>query len=163
MQVIDRIRSQYDPLARYVRPHITLVFPFESDISTPELQAHMSRALAAINPFEVVMSGVAPSRMGDHHLFLLVHKGAAEIAAIHDRLYQGILQPFYPDWLRGHTYLPHMTLGHFSSKDELEAAQGDIENKVGRFQAVVHTVCGEIIDENDYSIPEVCVPLRGAD
>ena len=30
---IDRIRSKYDPLAELVRPHITLVFPFESDIT----------------------------------------------------------------------------------------------------------------------------------
>ena len=28
MEIIDRIRRNYDPLADLVRPHITLVFPF---------------------------------------------------------------------------------------------------------------------------------------
>ena len=32
MEIIDRIRRNYDPLADLVRPHITLVFPFHSDI-----------------------------------------------------------------------------------------------------------------------------------
>ena len=33
MDIIDRIRDKYDPLARLVRPHITLVFPFENEMS----------------------------------------------------------------------------------------------------------------------------------
>lgn len=30
MEIIDEIREKYDPLARLVRPHITIVFPFIS-------------------------------------------------------------------------------------------------------------------------------------
>ena len=37
MEVIDKIREQYDPLANLVRPHITIVFPFDSDRSNEEL------------------------------------------------------------------------------------------------------------------------------
>lgn len=40
MSVINGIRDKYDPLAKYVRPHITLVFPFQSDISSIELKKH---------------------------------------------------------------------------------------------------------------------------
>ena len=32
MEIIDNIRKKYDPLAELVRPHITLVFPFESQM-----------------------------------------------------------------------------------------------------------------------------------
>jgi 2'-5' RNA ligase len=32
--LIQDIRNQYDPLANKIAPHITLVFPFESDISS---------------------------------------------------------------------------------------------------------------------------------
>ncbi len=32
MYVIDPVRNRYDPLAKLVRPHITIVFPFESDM-----------------------------------------------------------------------------------------------------------------------------------
>ena len=37
MNVIDSIRIKYDPLTKLVRPHITLVFPFDSDMSNDEL------------------------------------------------------------------------------------------------------------------------------
>ena len=43
MYVIDPVRNRYDPLAKLVRPHITIVFPFESDMSNEELSG--SRAL----------------------------------------------------------------------------------------------------------------------
>ena len=33
MHVIDSVRDRFDPLAKLVRPHITIVFPFESDMS----------------------------------------------------------------------------------------------------------------------------------
>ena len=33
IEVIDKIREQYDPLANFVRPHITIVFPFDSERS----------------------------------------------------------------------------------------------------------------------------------
>ena len=34
MEVIYEIRDKYDPLSKLIRPHITLVFPFASEIST---------------------------------------------------------------------------------------------------------------------------------
>jgi len=38
INIIDGIREKYDPLSNNVRPHITLVFPFESNISKVDLQ-----------------------------------------------------------------------------------------------------------------------------
>ena len=32
MDVIDKIREKYDPLAKLVRPHITIVFPFKLEL-----------------------------------------------------------------------------------------------------------------------------------
>lgn len=32
--VIDPLRQRFDPLASVIAPHITLVFPFQSEIST---------------------------------------------------------------------------------------------------------------------------------
>ena len=31
-EIIDEIRKKYDPLYNLVKPHITLVFPFKSDM-----------------------------------------------------------------------------------------------------------------------------------
>ena len=160
MPVIDEIRSQYDPIARLVRPHITLVFPFESDIPTASLKAHMEGELFAIKPFEIILGGVAPSPLSDPYLFLLVQKGTAELTALHERLYTGILSPYYPEWLRGRAYLPHMTIGHFQTQAQLTHALRAVEKSIGQFQSIVQNVNVEIIKEDEPSIPELSIPLK---
>ena len=39
IDAIQSIRERFDPLAKYIAPHITIVFPFESALSTAELDA----------------------------------------------------------------------------------------------------------------------------
>ena len=51
MEIIDRMRRNYDPLADLVRPHITLVFPFHSDIADAELGSHIENAISGIPSF----------------------------------------------------------------------------------------------------------------
>lgn len=60
-QIIDKVREQYDPLANHVRPHITLVFPFDSDLETNRLEEHISTVLSEITPFEIILNGVTPN------------------------------------------------------------------------------------------------------
>lgn len=55
---IQSIRERYDPLADYIPPHITLVFPFESELSTQALSGHIALALAGVKKFHVRASGV---------------------------------------------------------------------------------------------------------
>ncbi|WP_411170681.1 2'-5' RNA ligase family protein [Clostridium sp. MB05] len=47
------MRGKYDPLANCIDPHITIVFPFESDISTNELKEHFNEALKDVKKFSV--------------------------------------------------------------------------------------------------------------
>lgn len=159
MPVIDRIRDRYDPLARYVRPHITLVFPFESDITTAELSAHIADALSSTSPFEINLGGISPSPQLGNYLFLHVQKGSAEVAALHKKLYTGILREFYPEWLRDISYLPHMTVGHFDSKVELSLALQDAQTMTETFHTIVRAVSTEIIVENESSVLELDIPL----
>ena len=58
MEIIDRIREKYDPLAQLVRPHITLVFPFENQMSNSEIAEVLERRLKNIKPFHLVMKGI---------------------------------------------------------------------------------------------------------
>ena len=37
MEIIESIREKYDPLYQLVKPHITVVFPFDMDVSNEEL------------------------------------------------------------------------------------------------------------------------------
>ncbi|GKU28576.1 2'-5' RNA ligase family protein [Clostridium folliculivorans] len=60
-KIIDNIRDKYDPLANHVRPHITLVFPFESDIKTDDLRTHISSVLSEIRPFEIILNKITPT------------------------------------------------------------------------------------------------------
>ena len=41
MESIDNLRAKYDPLFSLIQPHVTLVFPFESTITTAVLAQHV--------------------------------------------------------------------------------------------------------------------------
>ncbi|WP_460288954.1 2'-5' RNA ligase family protein [Clostridium sp. CTA-7] len=47
------MREKYDPLANCIDPHITTVFPFESDIYINELKEHFNEALKDVKKFSV--------------------------------------------------------------------------------------------------------------
>lgn len=42
IEIINEIRHRYDPLANLLRPHITLVFPFESDMTNDEVEEKLT-------------------------------------------------------------------------------------------------------------------------
>lgn len=71
MEVIDKIREQYDPLAKLVHPHITIVFPFDSDMSNEDLKALLEKRLQSVKPFKLELAGVSKheNRFGNY-LFL---------------------------------------------------------------------------------------------
>lgn len=153
-QIIDKIREKYDPLANHVEPHITLVFPFNSDIGTKELREHISSVLSEITPFEIILNGITPTNNFGKYLFLNIQKGNNEIIELHKRLYTGILQNYYPVWLKGIAFLPHMTVGNFDSKEEFEMAINETKNIVDSFKTTVNVISVEIINENEDSIIE---------
>lgn len=103
-QIIDKLRGQYDPLAEHVRPHITLVFPFVSDIKTSELKEHILSALSGTTPFEVTLRGIIPVNSFAKYLFLTIVKGSEELIELHKRLYTGILEDYFPEWLKGKAF-----------------------------------------------------------
>lgn len=161
-QIIDKIRECYDPLASHVRPHITLVFPFDSNIETSELKEHISSALAEINPFEITLNGITPVNSFRKYLFLNIQKGMDEVIELHKRLYTGILQDYYPEWLKGKDFLPHMTVGCFYNEEEFEKAINETRNILDTFRSTVNEISVEIIDENEDSIIELNIPfIRG--
>ena len=53
IDIIDEIREKYDPLAKLVRPHITIVFPFEMEITNDELSIIIENRLRDIKSFEI--------------------------------------------------------------------------------------------------------------
>lgn len=152
MSMIDNIREKYDPLYKHVRPHVTIVFPFESDITGEELQDHIKHALLGMKPFKLRLGGISGEEGG--YIFLNVLEGRGLIVELHRRLYTGIIseynQPQFP-------YKPHMTIGRIHNQKEVirDLEKHEIINEV--FEDVVLEIAVEIIDKNEDSNIEMTI------
>lgn len=106
---VESIRKQHDPQASLLRAHFTLVFP--ADVAEPPVVAHASRVVAAAQEIRIVLRRAQAVRDGLHegggHVFLVPDEGRAEIIALHDQLYDGVLQAH----LRSDVpFVPHITV-----------------------------------------------------
>ena len=150
MQIIDDIRNKYDPLAKLVRPHITLVFPFESDMSNEDVAAILDARLTNTFPFEVELKGFSKhSDPSGNYLFLDIVNGKENIIQIHDELYKFEFKNFD---LWGSDYIPHITVGKLSSENEMNEAYESIKGIDDSFRTVVNKISVEMIGENEESI-----------
>lgn len=160
IKIIDEIREKYDPLASHVRPHITLVFPFKSNIETEDLREHILTVISEVNPFEVILQGITPVKSHGKYLFLGIQKGIKEIVNLHEKLYTGVLEAYYPEWLKSNNFLPHMTVGYLEDDESFKIAANETENIVNCFKTLIDEINVEIIDENENSIIELTIPLH---
>lgn len=154
--VIDQLRSTYDPLFDLIEPHITLVFPFESDLSTKQVDRHLHNVTASHSSFHIKLQCI--TGWEEQYLFVNVKQGNDDIISLHDRLYSGILAPFLK---RDITYLPHMTVGRLANRKTFEDAIKATANVVEVFETCATEIVSEIIDHDGASTIEVTVPLRG--
>ena len=89
LAAIADLRRRYDPIEDLVQPHITLVFPFESEITDRKLRDHVRTCVRSVAPFRARLSQVT-GHEGDY-LLLNVKHGNNELVALHDLLYGGPL------------------------------------------------------------------------
>ncbi|HEU5015685.1 MAG TPA: 2'-5' RNA ligase family protein, partial [Roseiflexaceae bacterium] len=133
--IIDALRHRYDPLAAVIAPHITLAFPFRSDIAPAALHQHITEAVAGMPPFVVRLHAIT-GHAGEY-LFLNVKRGNDELIAIHDRLYTGMLTPFLaPEF----TFAPHLTVGRLADQHAFRSALRDAHAERAVFEATMHEV-----------------------
>lgn len=111
VDLIQSIRKKYDPLYTCIPPHITLVFPFESEITNIDLYRHVKQAVTGFQPFAIHLEEITASN--GYYLFLNVKQGNDQIIALHDRLYSGPLASYRS---YRHTYLPHLTVMNMNWK-----------------------------------------------
>ena len=160
INIINEIREKYDPLAKHVRPHVSLVFTFEISLTSSELSEHLKKVLHGTRRFRLTLQEIVkidnPLGM---YLFLDIKQGNEEIKKMNLKLYTGILQAYKPDWLNEETFMPHMTIGNFSSSEDLNIAFKDTELIKESFTTIVDKISVEIIDENEDSIIEMEVDL----
>lgn len=156
VDAIQRIREKYDPLANCIAPHITVVFPFESDLTTDVLESHISDALNGVKKFCVHLKGITGD-FRDGYLFLNVKKGNDQIIALHDKLYGGILQKYL---YKKATYCPHLTVGKLNDAAEFDKAILELGSSVESFETMIDKVYVENIDGNGNSVIECSLDLE---
>lgn len=144
-----------------MRPHITLVFPFESDLDSDELRRHVARSLAGMQPFALTLQGITAKKSFGNYLLLDVHKGRNKIRELHNRLYTGILAPFLPRWCNPdcRPYIPHMTMGRVEDDTAFARAVEAVAGMDDLFQTVVREVAIEIIEADGSSTIETTLSL----
>ena len=156
IDAIQVVRERFDPLAKYIAPHITLVFPFESELSTEELRIHMTHALQGVKRFPVQLRGITGD-FREGYLFLNVKRGNDSIIDLHDRLYQGVLEPFL---FRKVTYCPHITVGNLEQQTAFDQALEELAGFSGQFEAEIDRISVENIDSGERSTIELMFDLE---
>jgi 2'-5' RNA ligase len=113
-------RARHDPRAELIAPHVTFVFPFRCSLTTLQIQTHAKRVVRCWPQLPVTFQGVDPYL--DQYLFLRVRYGGAAVMELHQQLYRGILAPFLRDDI---PYVPHLTVGRTTSREDLRLAMAD--------------------------------------
>lgn len=155
INIINRIREKYDPLANCIAPHITIVFPFDSDISIDDLKSHFNKVLKGTKKFNVQLKDFTGDYR-DGYLFLNVKKGNDNIIELHDKLYSGILERFL---FRKITYCPHLTVGRLDQQIEFDKALDELSCYDKSFEIVIDKIFVENIDDIEHSTIEFSFDL----
>lgn len=154
IEIIESLRRKYDPLFGLIPPHITLVFPFESDISAQLLQNHVCDVLKGFKPFFIRLQDFTAT--ADQYLFLNVKNGNDQIIELHDRLYSGVLSIHRDPRFSFH---PHLTIGKFANEENLLSAIVETTSNKSVFETTVSKIFIEIIDESEHSTIEFVINL----
>jgi 2'-5' RNA ligase len=152
-QEILSVRERFDPHARDVPPHLTLVFPFEDLLSDTALVEHVRSALRGVHRFPVTFRGITAHE--NEYLFLNVKRGNDALVALHDALYSG---PLARHLLRLHTYVPHVTVGRLPAH-QLAAALEATAAITASHEASVDAISIRAIDGADRRIAIFDLPL----
>lgn len=100
---LQALRLRFDPLARKVPPHITVVFPFVLDWNRDRLSALLDQQRPSL-PIPFTLG--KPVLMDDF-LFFPLQTGREAVARMHDQLHASL-----PAGVRSPVpYVPHVTFG----------------------------------------------------
>jgi len=144
--LIDEIRGKYDPLYNFIAPHLTLVFPFQSEFTKEELIEHIKNQLGEVRPFELIVKGITGS--SDGYVFLDVKKGNDNVIELHDKLYSGILKPYHNRFI---PYIPHVTIAKLKDEKSHNEVVEELSDFNVEFRTAIDRITIEIIDDTDKS------------
>jgi 2'-5' RNA ligase len=123
---IEAFRRRHDPAAGNIAAHLSLVFPFATAQSRLQVETHVQRVVSRWPPIAMTFRRVRLH--ANEFLFLMASRGAASVAALHDRLYT---RSFLPHLRRDIAYEPHITLARYAEFDKLERALAEAQEELG--------------------------------
>lgn len=103
---IEPFRRRHDPLADALPAHVTLVFPFPTNLTVTQIGSHIRRIVGNWPGLPVSFRDV--EGIVDEFVVLMLRERAEAIIALHDKLYSGVLKPHLREDI---AYQPHVTLG----------------------------------------------------
>jgi len=143
---IQKVRQKYDPLADHIRPHISLVFPFESDISDASLVQQIEPIIKQVKSFAITFDKLGHDDQG--YIWLQAAYGTDKLTKLHDELYKNeLLRPYLRSDI---PYVPHITLGKVAPSIQIKVLNSLVIRNLS-FSTFVDTVSVEKILPNDDS------------
>lgn len=119
---VDELFRKYNPDSKFVNPHICLVFPFESDLVSEEINEIFMSTLHDLESFDIKLSGLEISyEENNNFLFLNVIDEFGILRQMSSVLYNEL---GHNAQLKG-IYNPHITIGKSKLTDEIQKMKTD--------------------------------------
>jgi len=154
--LVAKIRRMYDPLWDKVAAHVTLVFPFESELGSKEMISILTDVLKGVSPFKVCLTGF--ERFDSGHIFLSITDENGILLSLIRKFYDHPLlstyKPPFFDILK-----PHITVAFFPDLAMMNAVFEKIKDRRIMEEIRIDAVDVEIIGEHDESVIEHTYPL----
>ena len=142
---IRRVRKKYEPYYKKFKLHISLVYPFQN-VPKKQLYEHIRKSLKKIKPFKLTLKGLKKSAK-EYYLYLLVNKGKSELKEAYKNLHSKLLTKSKNKNMP--KYIPHITLGVFKTKKDIDNAIKKIKNQNLILKTKVNEISLLILDKND--------------
>ena len=153
---INNIFNKYNPDSSFVNPHICLVFPFESELSTETIDSLIKGVFTKYEEFNITLRGLDISyEENNNFLFLNVIDDLDILKKISKELYDCLEEAKLKK-----EYIPHITIGKSKSIEEIKDMYMDANNLLTKgYSATISNIyCKKLIkDENNTRLEDELV------
>jgi len=159
MTDVNKIRRCYDNLYQHIAPHISLVFPFDNELTDETIIQVVSDVIKK-QQFKLRLPAVSGDPKNGY-VWLVVDQGSKILTELHDALYaEPILNPYYREDL---PYQPHVTVAQGLSQLQAEQLLIELQNETYDLTATITEVAIEHILENGDSVVLATIGLGERD
>lgn len=152
---IQATRAKYDSEYQHINPHISLVFPFDSNVSDSTLIQLVSPIIQNTKSFPITFNKLG---FDDHgYIWLEAAYGQDKCREIHDKLYATTtLLPFLNSDI---PYTPHLTIAHVPISQQADVLSR-LDPKKLEFSTYIDEISIETIADDLDSQIITTIPLK---